>query len=62
MQIKVKAELILTVLELKKNESAKDIALAAEQQINDKAGLVVMPKTKTKVGIRIHVKKARIMK
>lgn len=55
MRIEVKAKLILTVPEPKQNEFAGDFVLAAEQQINDKAALVVMPKTKTKVGIRIHV-------
>jgi len=55
MRIEVKAKLILTVPEPKQDESAEDIVLAVEQQINDRAALVVMPKTKTKVGVRIHV-------
>lgn len=56
MKIEVKAKLILTVpMGLVKSGSNEDIILAAEQHINDKAAVFEMPKTKTQVGIRIHV-------
>lgn len=56
MRIEVEAKLILTIpMYPEKGESKDDIMLAAEQHINEKAALLVMPATKTKVGIRIHV-------
>lgn len=55
MKIETKAKLILTVPELKQNDDAMDIMLAAEMHINDVAAVFVMPKTKAQVGIRLHV-------
>lgn len=55
MKIEAKAKLILTVPEPKQHEFAGDIVLAVEQGINKHVGLMIMPKTKTKVGVRIHI-------
>ena len=55
MKIEVEAKLILTVPEPKENEFAGDIVLAIEQGINKHSAIMIMPKTKTKVGVRIHV-------
>ena len=55
MRIEVEAKLILTIPEPKGNEFAGDIVLAVEQGINKYLALMIMPKTKTEVGVRIHI-------
>jgi len=62
MQIHATANLILTVPRPVKEDSVDKIMLATEQQINNRAGLVIMPGTKTQVGIRIHVLKGKEVK
>jgi len=59
MKIEVKAKLILTVPDPKKEEfaGAADIVLAAEQFINNAHNAQVvfsMPETGTQVGVRIY--------
>jgi len=55
MKIEVKAKLILTVPKPKQSEFAGDIVLAVEQGINKYVAFMIMPRTKTKVGVRIHM-------
>ena len=59
MQIKAKANLILTVPNPKKGESVSTIILLAEQHINTKKAYFIVPGTRTKVGIRIHVQEGK---
>lgn len=55
MRIEVQAKLILTIPEPDEKDLPNEIKFMAEQYINDTAPVFEMPKTKTKVGIRIHV-------
>ena len=55
LRIKAEARLILTVPGLKQDDNAMDIMLAAEMNMNDVAAVFIMHKTKTEVGIRLHV-------
>lgn len=59
MQIKAKANLILTIPNPKKDESVDEILLLAEQHINTKAAYFIIPNSRTKVGIRVHVKEGK---
>ena len=61
MKIEVKARLFLTMPNPKKGESIGDIMLMAEQFTNQRQ-FFTMPKTKTKVGIRMHVEVGRQIK
>lgn len=54
MKIVTHAKIILTVPMPAKDETPEDIVLTVERRINEH-GLMLMPKTKTRVGIRIHV-------
>lgn len=62
MQIKAKANLTLTVPNPKKDESTDKIMLLAEQHINTEKAYFIVPETKTKVGIRIHVQEGKQVK
>jgi len=62
MKIHVTANLILTIPNPKKGESFVDIMLVAEQTINQRCQLFIMPKTKTKVGSRIHIQVGKQVK
>jgi len=62
MRIEVQAKLILTIPNPKTGESIGDAMLMAEQTINQRCQLFVIPKTKTQVGIRMHVEVGRQIK
>ncbi len=55
MIIETTAKLILTIPEPAEGEFAGDFVLLAEQEINQRMARFYMPKTKTKVGIRVHI-------
>ena len=54
MKIEVEAKIILTIPEPKENEFAGDIVLAVEQGINKHSAIMIMPKTKTKIGASLR--------
>ncbi len=53
MKIQTEARLILTVPLNTKDDNAMEIMQQAEQHINNVAAIFTMPKTKTKVGVRL---------